>query len=251
MAQVSKGTEIQLSAATVHEGREWTEATLEDGSVGYVLGPSARSHTTLGGARLTLNPSTNVASATATHPAPAPADMWMGEQVFHPRKEKQLLHLLLCLAGLVANFIFLANPKGVGGQLLFWGVTIALSLTGLLSLALLFPNAASMRVDKEGITLHRLWRATFYRWKEIEHFAPTEMNTGSHVVPVVAFKLSASARVTPQTLAQAIDKTSLPDGFDVVLPEDLDFGVGREDLARQLNELRQRYAATSGTTPVA
>jgi hypothetical protein len=35
IAQVSKGIELQLEAATVHEGREWMEATLEDGRAGY------------------------------------------------------------------------------------------------------------------------------------------------------------------------------------------------------------------------
>jgi hypothetical protein len=48
IAQTPKGHEIQLGDATVHEGREWMEATLEDGSVGYVLGPNARSHTSIG-----------------------------------------------------------------------------------------------------------------------------------------------------------------------------------------------------------
>lgn len=45
IAQVSEGAEIQLGAGTVHQGREWMEGTLEDGRVGYVLGPSVRGHT--------------------------------------------------------------------------------------------------------------------------------------------------------------------------------------------------------------
>jgi hypothetical protein len=44
--QVGKGSEIQLGAAAIYEAREWMEATLDDGSVGYVLGPNARGHTT-------------------------------------------------------------------------------------------------------------------------------------------------------------------------------------------------------------
>lgn len=55
IVQASKGLDIRLGAATVHEGREWIEATVEDGSAGYILGPSARSHTTMGGTRLMFN----------------------------------------------------------------------------------------------------------------------------------------------------------------------------------------------------
>jgi hypothetical protein len=52
IAQANKGLEIELGEATVHEGREWIEASLEDGTRGYVLGASARGHTTLGGTQL-------------------------------------------------------------------------------------------------------------------------------------------------------------------------------------------------------
>jgi hypothetical protein len=48
IAQVPRGHNIRLGAAEEYGGREWMEATLADGTVGYVLGPSARSHTTLG-----------------------------------------------------------------------------------------------------------------------------------------------------------------------------------------------------------
>jgi len=56
IAHLAKGVEIQLDAATVHEGRQWMAATLEDGSVGYVLGPSAHGHTTLGESQLVTKP---------------------------------------------------------------------------------------------------------------------------------------------------------------------------------------------------
>lgn len=46
VAQLPKGAAIELGSATVVEGREWIEATVED-KVGYVLGPSVRGHTTL------------------------------------------------------------------------------------------------------------------------------------------------------------------------------------------------------------
>jgi hypothetical protein len=49
IAPVAKGVAVQLEAATIYEGREWMRATLEDGTVGYVLGSSARGHTTLDG----------------------------------------------------------------------------------------------------------------------------------------------------------------------------------------------------------
>src|SRR5689334_14985202 len=45
IAHVHKGVEIQLGSITSFEGRQWIEANMED-KVGYVLGPSARGHTT-------------------------------------------------------------------------------------------------------------------------------------------------------------------------------------------------------------
>ena len=48
--QVPKGAEIRLGPSVVHEGREWMDTTLPDGTTGFVLGPTARGHTTLGDA---------------------------------------------------------------------------------------------------------------------------------------------------------------------------------------------------------
>jgi hypothetical protein len=49
VANLQKDVEIQLGAQSIHEGRQWIEASLTGGGVsGYVLGPSARGHTTLG-----------------------------------------------------------------------------------------------------------------------------------------------------------------------------------------------------------
>jgi hypothetical protein len=48
IAKLPGGQNIRLGPPGEHDGREWLEATLADGNVGYVLGPSARSHTTLG-----------------------------------------------------------------------------------------------------------------------------------------------------------------------------------------------------------
>ena len=70
IVQARRGAEIHLGAATVHEGREWMEAIIED-NVGYVLGPSARGHTTLG-PTVTVVPSEIVQLAEALRP-PLPA----------------------------------------------------------------------------------------------------------------------------------------------------------------------------------
>jgi hypothetical protein len=48
IVQLPKGHNFGVGAAEEHGGREWMQATLVDGRIGYVLGPSARSHTTLG-----------------------------------------------------------------------------------------------------------------------------------------------------------------------------------------------------------
>jgi hypothetical protein len=172
------------------------------------------------------------------------------EHIFRPSKKKKAQILLLCLGGLVANFLFLSNPKGVGGHFLFWGVTVALSASIVGSLAyLLFPNAAFMRVDKEGFAVCSMWQTRFYRWSEIKHFGAAQVNTGRNFIPVLALKLSTPAQAKPQSFAQGFNSAFIPDGFDVTFDDD--YGISHEVLARQLNEFKQRYAPTSDTTPVA
>src|SRR5580658_8339143 len=46
LCQFSKGLEVSLGAVTIHDGHQWIEVALHDGTVGFVLGPSARGHTT-------------------------------------------------------------------------------------------------------------------------------------------------------------------------------------------------------------
>jgi hypothetical protein len=45
IGQLPNGVEIQLGAVSEIEGREWVEATLPDGTTGYLVSASARSHT--------------------------------------------------------------------------------------------------------------------------------------------------------------------------------------------------------------
>lgn len=74
IAHVPQGHQIQLGTAEVFEGREWVEAILEDGTVGYILGPTARGHTTFG-VTLSLAKPPDGASASDTvspHPSGAP-----------------------------------------------------------------------------------------------------------------------------------------------------------------------------------
>jgi uncharacterized protein (UPF0335 family) len=54
--QLARGSEIELGASQIFDGREWIEANLGNGSVGYVLGPSVRSHTNLGKRALPTRP---------------------------------------------------------------------------------------------------------------------------------------------------------------------------------------------------
>jgi hypothetical protein len=58
VARSFNGMQLVLDTPTIHEGREWMEATMADGRVGYVLGPVARGHTTTG-----INPPAGIRSA--------------------------------------------------------------------------------------------------------------------------------------------------------------------------------------------
>jgi hypothetical protein len=48
IGQLPKDVEIQLGGVLEIEGREWVEATLSDGTTGYLVSASARSHTEIG-----------------------------------------------------------------------------------------------------------------------------------------------------------------------------------------------------------
>jgi hypothetical protein len=54
ICHVPAGSKISLGEAEEFESREWMEATLDDGSAGYILGASARGHTTLDAASKSL-----------------------------------------------------------------------------------------------------------------------------------------------------------------------------------------------------
>ena len=65
ITKLAKGSRMELSTAEEVGGREWMQAILEDGTVGYVLAPSARSHTTLATTSSSSLPPPNVAQMVA------------------------------------------------------------------------------------------------------------------------------------------------------------------------------------------
>jgi hypothetical protein len=54
LTRVPKAVEVVLGDAMTVEGREWIQATLKDGTSGFVLAPSARGHTSLASERSVL-----------------------------------------------------------------------------------------------------------------------------------------------------------------------------------------------------
>jgi len=71
IAQIPKGESIELGDSAIHEEREWIFATLADGRTGYVLGPSVRSHSTLGGDPALRDALKEIAEQERTPPKPA------------------------------------------------------------------------------------------------------------------------------------------------------------------------------------
>ncbi len=102
IAHVPKGVGLRLSDSTVFEEREWMEATLEDGTVGYVLGPAARSHTTLGGSLTTAE---EVLKEIETEEPKPPRSNRIS-----PREET-LMGVLICAIGIA---IMVAANSGLG-----------------------------------------------------------------------------------------------------------------------------------------
>ncbi len=54
LVRIPTGAEVELGETGTVEGREWIQATLKDGTSGFVLAPSARGHTTLASERSVL-----------------------------------------------------------------------------------------------------------------------------------------------------------------------------------------------------
>jgi len=104
IVHVPKAVGLTLSDSTVFEDREWMEATLEDGTVGYVLGPTARSHTTLGGS---LSAAEEVLKEIETEEPKPPRSSGIS-----PREET-LLGILICAIGIP---IMMAAKGGLGAR---------------------------------------------------------------------------------------------------------------------------------------
>jgi hypothetical protein len=51
LASLPKGAAVELGEASQFDGREWMQATVKEGTSGFVLAPSARGHTTLASER--------------------------------------------------------------------------------------------------------------------------------------------------------------------------------------------------------
>jgi hypothetical protein len=91
--QPPPGFEIRLGAVFEVDGREWIEAALPDGTSGYVLGSSARSHTApVTAAKAGTSPVTEAvgpaARAASKHPSTAfipeclsPGRNWLGKNI--------------------------------------------------------------------------------------------------------------------------------------------------------------------------
>jgi hypothetical protein len=54
LARIPKDVEVELGDTSIVEGREWFQATLKDGTSGFVLAPSARGRTSLASERSAL-----------------------------------------------------------------------------------------------------------------------------------------------------------------------------------------------------
>jgi len=102
IVHVPKGVGLKLSDSSVFEEREWMEATLEDGTVGYILGPAARGHTTLGGS---LSAAEEVLKEIETEERKPPRSSGIS-----PREET-LMGVLICAIGIV---IMMAAKGGLG-----------------------------------------------------------------------------------------------------------------------------------------
>jgi hypothetical protein len=84
--RLARGSELELGASQVFDGREWIEANSGNGSIGYVLGPSVRSHTTLGRRALPTRPLATPAPRAASRTVEAAPS---NRQSLPPQKARQ------------------------------------------------------------------------------------------------------------------------------------------------------------------
>jgi hypothetical protein len=110
ITHVPHGHELQVDADEVFEGREWLTVSLQDGTTGYTLGPSARSHTTLG--ESTVGRRLQPSESSIASPTP---DIKGRNALRDLMKSRPFLWVAFTLVALVAALSFgstLINPHG-------------------------------------------------------------------------------------------------------------------------------------------
>ncbi len=109
----------------------------------------------------------------------------------------------------------------------------------ILAIVMLIPGSSYLKLTREGFEISYFFRKTFIRWSEVDSFRVVAVNG---VKPMVYFDYNQNY----QKRAVARYLSNIIAGVEAGLPDN--YGKDPEELARLMNEWKQKYAPTSALT---
>jgi hypothetical protein len=152
--------------------------------------------------------------------------------LLRPRRLKWLLILAVSVAFTIAGGSMIRDGQAKG-----WFVISVFALSTLISIGLLLPGRAYLRITPEGFEMRSLFRSLQLRWTDVAGFRAGRIGLNK----MVLFNYAASYTRSPKARALATALT----GTEAALPDT--YGYTADDLAALLNDRRARAVRTSAS----
>jgi hypothetical protein len=155
------------------------------------------------------------------------------------------------LGAVVFVMIGCAMIRSSGSQDRFVGFagTLFFGICGVAALLQFLPNCSLLQVGPDGLTIHVLWRTTFYAWADIESFGVSEFSTVHSGLRQrhrqVGFNFSRSYAGGGRAVKLRNFNRRFT-GFEAGLPDN--YGRDCAELAEHLNRMREQYVGPSQPT---
>jgi hypothetical protein len=150
-------------------------------------------------------------------------------------KKKAVLLLLGSAAFVAVGALSVANGKETG----WWAVGF-FGLCLLVSLYMLTPNAARLRIDKNGVEMKTFFKPMKLAWDDVNGFYVAHMRTGLARTKLIGIEFSESYRKQRAGRQFASALTGVEGG----LPDH--FNRPAEEVCELLNESKRRWGGATG-----
>jgi hypothetical protein len=149
-----------------------------------------------------------------------------GPVTLYPSRKKWLV-ILLVSALFTLGGIWMVRAQAAWG----WGALIFFGLCTVLSIVMLLPGAAGLKLHVDGFQMTAFFRSHRWRWQDIKKFEPV-MITPEHTV--VCFDDPAQVA----SMGGKISKSYA--GYNSALPDT--YGLAPDDLAQLMTQWKSRAA---------